>query len=810
MKQTALPPTSIGPVGLVGLLTLMAATSLQIIEAWRFPPELRPVLGVPADGGDPFAVLLRAAGSDAGIVLLLTVAGGLLLPRHDALRWARTPLALIVGLAVQATLGLTWLPGGLTPLLAIAVGGAVALHARTTGIPTGWRRRDLRVLVPFGGALLLTAVVGRTRGLVVLSNDSSAYLRGARSLAAGTLRAADLDIKRGIAQQSLHAPGFAVGSEGVLTIGMLLMLAVGVLLMLLPTTMRWPHAASTDGAAGRAPGHVFVIAAAGALLVHSSRWMWFTAHYINAHLLVASLLLALALLWTVSRAHDLPDATVAPAVIVVIGAVVLARAEAALIVGLLLLGTLATDGERGRPGRAPWPWAWRALGAWSVVWNATLAWGLVSRAEAVSVPVAGGLVAGLLVAAVPSVLSALPVERSEQLRRRAPIVTLTLLWTLTLGVLVSELVGVGRFSVFASLRTNLGEGAGGWGVAAPLLLVFAVGAVALSQALPHLAPARTLVLGFVPATLLAKLADGLDSVDATLGPAMFSTLLSGDGRAGWGDSVNRMWTHIALVVILLLVSAVIQQEADAPADAPRTSRTWLALPAFALLALQWWQPQYLGWVGPARVVTVATAVPTGAAFEVPGGRAISQQLPLPDRLLLPDDTRDAQVCATVTMTNPSALQQGSILVEVQLDGWRGTDLILARNTGPTAVKTICAAAPDKVSGGRLSGAVTVTLSADGSGSAGGFGVAVVEPSEAEDEAPAFVSSVELHYDAPSVDPRSSVLRTISSALRAAVRTGPVALLAIWVATSVAARRVGRRRSSLPSRSDGPLTAGPEL
>jgi hypothetical protein len=73
--------------------------------------------------------------------------------------------------------------------------------------------------------------------------------------------------------------------------------------------------------------------------------------------------------------------------------------------------------------------------------------------------------------------------------------------------------------------------------------------------------ARWALIGFIPLTMFSKLGDGLQAVDSD-----FGTLLSGGGRVGWGDSVNRMWTHAILLVLMLFIVRVMQWAREDEAD----------------------------------------------------------------------------------------------------------------------------------------------------------------------------------------------------------------------------------------------------
>jgi len=138
-------------------------------------------------------------------------------------------------------------------------------------------------------------------------------------------------------------------------------------------------------------------------------------------------------------------------------------------------------------------------------------------------------------------------------RRTVPQVIGVSLWAATLVLIVGD-VGNVRFLDVAII--NIGEAQGRWGAAGVLLFLIGLLAVAARERRddgPGVLGARWALIGFIPLTMFAKLGDGLQAVDSD-----FGTLLSGGGRIGWGDSVNRMWTHAILLVLMLFIVRVMQ------------------------------------------------------------------------------------------------------------------------------------------------------------------------------------------------------------------------------------------------------------
>ena len=474
-------------------------------------------------GGDPS--VLVAAGGDLLVLGGLLLLGGLLVPRALLVGVLRPAVALLTGIGLQATLGLLLLrwPLSAVVLIVTAVGGGWLL--RRKGVLTGWRRTDL---LPLGAALTLvavTAVLSRRNGWAVFTHDSWSYWRGGEQLAAGALGVADLELKRMLALQSLHAPGFGLGTDGVVSLGPVLLVVAVLWLALLPWVMSprpsWP---------------VRVTGVLAAVLVASSMWFWWVALYINSHLLVGTMLLLIVSLAYLTG-QQVPAggaaggfrAAVVP-VALAASAIALARPEGFVVVGLVLLGSLrATDGWRD------WTPVWWVLGGVVVGWTVLLRVGAAQADASLLVPTLG-IAAGLAILVAPTLLALV----GERVRAALPIVVGMLLWSVTVALLLTPLGESVRFAEM--VRLNLGDGLGQWYLAAPLIATIGAFGLALTSGRPGLAPARWLLIGFIPVTLLARLSDGIQQEDELVGLA--TSLLSGGGRTSAGDSVTRMWTHV--------------------------------------------------------------------------------------------------------------------------------------------------------------------------------------------------------------------------------------------------------------------------
>lgn len=712
--------------------------------------------------------------SDALLLILLLAAGGLALPHRVVSRTLRVPVAFLTGVSLQATLGLLLLPAPwsliMLPVVAIAVAGLLA----RAGSPSSWRREDVPGLAIAVAAATAIATLVRSGGLTIISNDSFNYWAGARALAAGELSLADLELKRGLGLQSLHALASGLGSEALLALGPALLLAGVALLALIP----WEAGAGGTGIAR-------LVAAGVAVLAASSAWMWFNALYLNAHVLVAVLLLLIAALALLTRDADDLSAAMLP-IGLAMAAVVLLRAEAVLVLGLLLLGTLADH-----RGLHAWRWAWWSSGLALVAWNALLIAGQAARGDGVPTVLVGGVLAGGLLLLAPRLLS----QRSPRWTAGVPVAVGAVLWSFTMAIALTSL---GEDVVFFELvRRNLGELEGQWYLTAPLVAVLAGFGLATTARHDRVGPARWLVIGFVPATLLAKLADGIQGLADR--DELVRVLLSGGGRPGWGDSVNRMWTHVVMVVLLLVIAAVmdVRSKGGGQRGARRRPPVSLIAPvAIALVVTAWWQADHLGPLGPVELTTLVAQPPsvTGAdpdgasvAVELVGGETREQVIMLPRTAIVPEDAVWTRICADVALTDFSRPNAGSFLIALDAGQEQVDRLHQGRSQSGGATKSTCVLLdpqrplPDHMTvmvvgvEGREGFAAGLLLNPDGS----------------------FVTSAALEVDAPSVDPRHPVVRSVSWMIRSAIQWGPgvlavIATLLVFVSAGGARtpRRVG--------------------
>ena len=735
-----------------------------------------PELGLPAwEGGTPTPAapsLARAVTVETVLLLGLLLLGGLVLPRGLGTATSRPALALIAGAAVQALGAYLFLAGVLSMVGGTLVAAGVWWWLRRRGVSAGWSRADLPLLAVSTVALALTALAVRMQGLVIVSADAIAHVERAIAIGAGTMGLADLNEKRPLALAAIQAPAHALGVEGLHVLGWALLIAAAVVLAVLPSRLI-------------RSGTVAAAVTGGALLalvplVPLVRTM---AASLNTHLLVAVLLLLLVALWASDGSTSRVD--LVPAAAITLLALVPSRAESVLIVGLVLLATLAVGDD------APaWPWAWPVVGVGLLAWNGLHIIAALDAGVAPSFPVTAlTVLGGVTLLLGPAVLRLRP-----RFRRGLAVAAMAVLWLMLLGLLTS-VIGSGA-GALQGLRVNLGEGEGAWGVLAPTVVALVALALVAGTARPdrRLVLARWLTVGAVPSVLLAKAADGTDQIAAGgVGNAIDAVLSLGARVGSWGDSSNRMWSHFLLVALALvaveLLRAATREEPDTPGAPDRSARTgatrWpevgaavLALAAI-VVTLVTWRPTYLGPSSPGSVVGIAGATDPDVAVPeaVPGtelteGVREEATVTVPP-VALPEDARDVTLCATFRFTDLDrivtgrtlvglATSEGTVTVEFDEFAWAGE-----------RTEVLCLDGP-----GVDEGPTTLTAWAEGraGATAGTAAVLLVRPSDGIGP----LDTVEVRYVAASEDPRGVLQRLVSSGLRLAIRGGPLAVIVLTV------------------------------
>lgn len=461
---------------------------------------------------------------DLAVLLILAGLGAPFVPR--SLGRSRAPVALLVGMSVWSVAAMTLLPVGGVLIVSTLLSGRRMLRNRRSAPSAGTERTDVRPALAFFGAIaVVTQLVRATGWHLVHPTDTMLFLLGGWAFGAGEMEPALLFAKRGLAQQALHGPAFLLGVEGLQSLTPVafvtgLWLAVDMAVRL--TRTRFSVRSGT------------VIVGTLVVVVLSPHVVRISGIY-NSHLLVGSLLLGIAGLWAVNdrSAEDLT--AVAPAAGAMGATLVLLRPEGVLLLVLLLVGTLRRDAVPA------WRLTWRVIGLVSMGWSGLLMLGVAARGQDVGLDVLIPLVLGAAVALAPTVLTASPA-----LRRYARDATLGLLWLIVISVV---LLRPGRVSFFSAARVNVLESRGGWGLVGVLLAITVVAALAVrgdADIDRALDPVRTLLIGFLPVSMIAKMADNVSTLDLDL-------MLSGGGVPGFFDSVNRMWMHVLVTALLLIL-----------------------------------------------------------------------------------------------------------------------------------------------------------------------------------------------------------------------------------------------------------------
>lgn len=705
------PVSTLLVVRIDGVAHLIDARLLPASSA-RFDIDATPPVPVEdatsARSADRPPSLARAVSVDVAVLLLLLLAGGLLLPRslvHSSTGGGhRVALSLIVGIALQATLGLLLLPGlwGLGATLVTAT--VCGLLLRRSGNAIGWHRADVPLLV---GATVVVAVIAawaRWSTFLLITSDSRTYWAGGAALADGTFDAGLLEVKRGFFLQPLHAIGFALGAEGLQALGAVLLVAAAVLLLTTIVADR-PSRPALLQLRRAAPAIVAAALMAGTLI--ASPQVRTMAAYLNTHLLVAVLLMTLLLLLG-SGQVPAARAPLLPAVAVVITAIVMSRPEGAVLAGLVLLGTLAVAEER-----PVWPTAWIALGLGTLVWSGLLIVGSRSEGQGIPRALLLLLLSGLVALAVPVVIRWLPPAG----RRAIPVFTGAVLWVVALLLLVPGVPGTEDVRFLEVVVANLGRGAGFWGVIAVLLILGAILVVGLGdRGDVRTAPGRWFLIGFVPITLVGRLGDGLQRSGAD-----WTLLLSGGGRVGWPDSVNRMWTHAVLVVLLLLLLQIRDRslptdEADGAQAGPASSSGVRPRPVMlGLLALTaiWvaaqWQPDHLPRPTDERV-TVERTEGGRPAGELVHGSQIRQVI-LPPAGELPEGAEATGTCVAVRFVTYARGNTGHVDLSLSNGDTTTTRRIDVADIDDWSSQEVCLDQLASASGpGRLGEPLSVTVS----------------------------------------------------------------------------------------------------
>lgn len=469
--------------------------------------------------------------TEAAYLSYLVFLGLTILPSSLVDGWIRPAFGLIVGCALAVCSGtlllaLNLLDGPWHLLVTMGI-AAAALRTLTHIHPATRHTSDVRHgLVGLAASLAVTSAI-RSLGTVSITFDSISYLAGARLIAQDSASIFFLEPltfqKRMLAVQSLHAP--MVGREGgAFSLGPLLLLAIAALSW-------WMIAQILSTYTRRI--RVLLASAAAASIVLTS-WILSISVYVNSHILVAALCLAISALFHPRVSIHLPsDSSRMWIAGLLVGALVLSRVEGAFLAALLL-APVAVSMRSDRMGSAI-PWLW--LGVTALVWNSLVLRAFLQTDTQIRLSVLGMFLLALVAISVPVLTPRLP----RSTRHRSLSALQVVLWG---GVLLYAMIDTAAFTrtVRATLKNLLWSG--GWGPAAVAIALLVLLGLWSSRH-GH----ETLwfpVTAFVPLGIL------------------LGFLRGGPYRVGVGDSLNRMWTHIVPLAVVFGTVAVARRTEEQP------------------------------------------------------------------------------------------------------------------------------------------------------------------------------------------------------------------------------------------------------
>ncbi len=718
-----------------------------------------------------------AVAGETLLIVLMILLGGLLLPRTTFAGPIRPAVALLLGLAVQSLTAYLWPLGriGLAlPWLALLALAAWRRSRPSTQVPHGWRRQDFPGLVVAALVTAATVLVVRTSGLVFVTADSINMVARSIAMASGDLGPGDLDFKRPLALSAVEAPAHLIGLEGLHGLGLVLLIACGVIIALLPTLLVGVGASIESR----------ILAGTFGALIVVSAMLRTMASMTNTHLLLGALLLVLAVLWAVDDDRVGPSAVSVAAAVVTL-ALIPTRAEAVLLVFPLLVATLLI-----RSRALPWRWMWPVAGWGLVAWNG---FHLIEPALArmrPQVPPTVALLAGFaLVLASPIVRRLTP-----KARWASGSLAIAALWMLAL-------VG-DRQRFFAGLAANIGQGEGNWGLVGPSVAIAAIIGLTIALLLrdDRSVLAACIAAIALPSILLAKALDGTEGLRTDSLTSALGRVFSVGATVGWRHSGNRMWTHFMLAMIALLIMTVAMLTDRTRPAAPKASRASTAAIlsgglAALLLVLSVWQPAYLGPVGPTSEIELAAAGPGVVGPELSDGVILEREL-VTERLPLPADAQDAALCVSATFVTDGRVARGDVILSVAgAAGQRSIDFGEFAWQG-VRERTICI--PLTVPRDDERDLERFTVRIEGRRGAPGSSAFVLVQQQGADDG--WLARSTVSYYSPSEDERSFVRRVASVVLRSVVQVAPV-LAAVLLAAGLGLSSRSSARSSSTGRDD---------
>jgi len=491
--------------------------------------------------------------------------------------WAAFPL----GIAALAAVGVL-LPRGVVGLALVAlIAGSLVLFR-----VAGRERASLRSAMGLDScavhhlaaaiiALGAVSSIARRFRLYFVTPDSFDYLGGAFTLGLGKgpLSSASLDTSFYIGQQTIHAAGYALGIGPLYSVGWALLVCMAATLAGLVR-----HSWFSELIGNHSVAAFLIVSIASA-----SPYVWRFAAYVNAHMFIAALLLLILLIFsdmsqTAANRFGLS--------LLLFSAFVFTRGEAPLVIALVLVGFAGPGLLRERCRLAH---LWLALAAPNFALAALVARLHAGTQEA---PRSVFLSAAIGVACVVAWSFARNPVTARYLRGVWIVPWLALA---VVHFFMRSVVPGGLSEPFENLRLNVLNIGAEAGVFPLLMLLLAVALAVGSHSAdaPHLSAVRTLILGYLPAVMLARSA----APTAWASGSIMDPKIDGIIRAGFGDSTNRVLFHLWFV----LIAGFLLGEGDIR-SARRPSR-WARVTVFVVtlgLAAQQWVAQVFPLTAPYR------------------------------------------------------------------------------------------------------------------------------------------------------------------------------------------------------------------
>ncbi len=437
----------------------------------------------------------------------------------------RLGIAFIVGISALATTGV-FLPRGAWSLLGVLLAAAAVAVTRRWMTPKqhGYRAVSFfREAGVFALAAFPLVFAVRWLGLIRFTPDSFDFLSAARMLGTSSFNVGQFDHSFYIGQQAIHAVGFALGSGPVYSAGWVVLFAsVWTLTQIAKTTWfgeGFPNPASR--------------LATVLVLVAGSPYVWRFAAYVNSHMIVAGILLAIWLLMTDRREFE---STRLVSLLALFSGYVFMRGEAPLILMLVVASVVWRD--RSLPRRtAGRLWALVAIptGAWSFL----LFW----TSEQTGQGLPRTAIAGVMIVALCFIAWIAPSNKT----RPSLAASISILPWLALAAAWFALPTQVGPALMITWSNAVGSGSNS-GLLALISLMLVAVIVASTQRrkiFPNGSLLRWIVLGYFPIVFLARMLSEIGwSRDAVSVEAVGVI-----ARYGWSDSTSRMMFHLWFLLI---------------------------------------------------------------------------------------------------------------------------------------------------------------------------------------------------------------------------------------------------------------------